>query len=85
MMNQEMPDRMIPPKRDRRSRPLSRRITAVMVKQVLLAGIAFICAGLFILVLVDTIIMPVLLKSGTEIVAPDLIGVQLEQTDQRAE
>ena len=81
-MNQEKPEQGAPPKRDRRSRSLGRRIGGVMVKHAILAGAAFICAGLFILMLMDTVVMPFLLKSGTETVTPDLLGVPLEQAEQ---
>ena len=53
------------------------RFFTVLMKHFILAGIAFLFAGLFILLSMDSIIMPLFIKSGSEISAPYLIGLTI--------
>lgn len=46
----------------------------IFLKHVLLAAIAFGCAGLFFLLTMDRIVMPYFQKTGQEIKTPNLIG-----------
>lgn len=57
----------------------SGRIFLVLIKHFVLAGFAFFLAGLLILITMDRVIMPLVLKSGSEIDAPDLIGKTVEE------
>ena len=54
------------------------RFFAVLIKHSILAGMALFFAGLFILLSMDKIIMPLFLKSGSEISAPNLIGLTID-------
>lgn len=62
----------------RKRGPRSRWAYALL-KHGLLAVLAIVCAGLFMMTLLDNTIMPALLKSGTETSAPDLIGKSLDE------
>ena len=54
------------------------KIFWVLLKHSLLAGFAFLLAGIFIVFSMDKIIMPLALKSGIEIKAPDFTGFTIE-------
>ncbi len=54
------------------------RFFAVLIKHFFLAGMALFFAGLLILLSMDKIIMPIFLKSGSEISAPNLIGLTID-------
>jgi len=58
---------------------ISERILLATMKQFLLAGFAFLLAGLLIVITMDKIIMPLVLKSGSETDAPNLIGKTVEE------
>ena len=53
----------------------------VLIKHMVLACCAFFFAGLLIIMTMDKIIMPIFLKSGRELEAPDLIGKSLEEAE----
>ncbi len=56
----------------------SGRFFWVLLKHMVLAVLAVFIAGLFILLSIDWIIMPIILKSGSEITAPNLIGLKVD-------
>lgn len=45
-----------------------------IIKHMVLAGTAFLAAGLLFLVTIDKVIMPIYLQTGHEVEAPDLLG-----------
>ena len=59
----------------------SRRIFLVLMKHFVLAGLAFLFAGLLIVITMDRVIIPLVLKSGSEIDAPYLIGKTVEEAE----
>ncbi len=58
-----------------------RKLVATFMKHTVLAVLAFIVAGFFMLILLDNLFMPVLLKSGTETNTPDLTGKSLSDAE----
>jgi len=54
------------------------RFFRVLLKHSVLAGMALLFSGLFVLLSMDRIIMPLFLKTGKEISAPSLIGLTVE-------
>ena len=58
-----------------------KHLIAALTKHTMLAVAAFITAGFFMLIFLDNIFMPVLLKSGTETNTPDLTGKSLVEAE----
>ena len=58
-----------------------KRIFVVFMKHLVLACFAFFLACILIVMTMDKIIMPIILKSGRELEAPDLIGKSLEEAE----
>ncbi len=81
MTNTERPETQEPRKRKPRPQSLSSRIMRTVMKHLMIAGIAFVAAGASMVFLMDSLVMPILLKSGAEIIAPDLIGIGLEDAE----
>jgi len=52
--------------------------TKKILTHLALALAAFICAGLFILMVLDVVVMPRLLRTGSAITAPDMLGMPIE-------
>ena len=67
-------------KRKKTSSPLTRALK-VLLKHLVLAGVGFALAGIFIFMLADNVVMPLLLKSGREIPAPNLVGKPVEEAE----
>lgn len=68
------------PKKDKKKqnkRPNGQFRRAVMMHLLIALG-AFITAGLFLFVVVDQLVMPIMLKTGHEITAPSIVGMPIE-------
>ncbi len=58
-----------------------KRIYMVLLKHFILVGFAFLLAGFLIVITMNSVIMPIIIKSGREIDAPDLIGKTFEEAE----
>jgi serine/threonine-protein kinase len=59
-----------------------RGFSGTLLRHLFLASCAFFLAGLLIMITMDRIVMPVMVQSGIELEAPDLIGISLEEAEE---
>jgi len=69
------------PKRKRSRSDLPRRAALFLAKHLLLASAAFVVAGMFFILTMDQIVMPLYQRSGKTIQLPDITGMSLPDAE----
>lgn len=56
-----------------------------LVRHLVIAGLAFVCAGLVFLAILDRVVMPIIVRQGSATATPTLIGKPIDVTRQEAQ